>query len=154
MKVLFYGIIGMLFGGLLGLFLASGESNTYKKSQRSIAFPILAIGLSIAGGIGGCYLGISLIVDDKKMKSLGLDTIQNKSFKEGQKWVCESKWTNPNTQQIYILKTHYDYKLSTSVSSLNGTIINNYGVKTGAKSFIFKTHKEALQGLIKNLKNS
>lgn len=147
-------IIGFfIVGFLLGLTIGSGETNYIKKSERgnfSIVVPLI---FGVVFGIGGGIISTNLIKDDKKRSSLGLDKINTIKYKDGRKWIYQSEWINPTTNENHIVKTFYDKSLDTSITQLNGNIHTNHSSNSGSEIFISKVHSNTLRNITNNLMN-
>lgn len=154
MKQIGYSLVGLFLGGIFGLILASGEMNYVKKSQRGTFSPILSIVLAVVGGGVGLGIGINIAEDERKTKALGLDSINTTKFKDGRKWVYQSEWINPTTNEKYLLKTFHNKQTDNTVTNLNDDLHTNHYTNTGAEKFISKVHYEVLSVVKSNLKSS
>jgi hypothetical protein len=76
----------------------------------------------------------------KKIENLGLNKLINNEFKDGRKWIFETTWANPSTNQINTIKTFYNKEINSTVTTYNLTIIHNYNSTEGSKVFIEKSH--------------
>lgn len=154
MRSITYAIVGIFIGGFCGLIFASGEMNYVKKSQRGTFSPIYSVVFAIVGGGIGLGIGISKAEDERKTKALGLDKINSTKLKEGRKWLYQSEWINPSTNEKYILKTFYNKQTDNTITTLNEELYTNHYTNTGAEKFVNKVHFEVLDIVKKNFKNS
>jgi hypothetical protein len=154
MKGITYSIVGILIGGFCGLIFAGGEMNYVKKSQRGTFSPIYSIVFAVVGGAVGLGIGMSNAEDERKTKALGLDNINSTKLKEGRKWLYQSEWINPSTNEKYILKTFYDKQTDNTITTLNEELHTNHYTNTGAEKFVSKAHFDVLDIVKSYLKNS
>ena len=154
MKGITYALGGILIGGICGLIFAGGEMNYVKKSQRGTFSPIFSIVFAVVGGGIGLGIGISKAEDERKTKALGLDNINSTKLKEGRKWLYQSEWMNPSTNQKYILKTFHNKQTDNTITTLNEQLHTNHYTNTGAEKFVSKAHFDILDIVKSNLKNS
>ena len=154
MKGITYALLGILIGGFCGLIFASGEMYYVKKSQRSTFSPIFSVVFAVVGGGIGLGIGISKAEDERKTKALGLDKINSTKLKEGRKWLYQSEWINPSTNEKYILKTFFNKQTDNTITTLNEELYTNHYTNTGAEKFVNKVHFEVLDIVKKNFKNS
>ena len=152
MKGITYALAGILIGGFCGLIFAGGEMNYVKKSQRGTFSPIYSIVFAVVGGAVGLGIGMSKAEDERKTKALGLDNINSTKLKEGRKWLYQSEWVNPSTNEKYIFKTFYNKQTDNTITTLNNVLHTNHFTSTGAEKFISKAHFEALEILKTNFK--
>ncbi len=143
-------IIGCFIAGFVfGLLLFGGATNELKKSQSSkipIAIPLI---IGVVCGIVGAVIASNLIEDEKKREALGLNNIQFSSAKDGRKWIYKSSWVNPTTNETIVVKTFFDMKSNTTISTLNDDLFQNHNSNSGAEVFISKMHASA-KGLVIN----
>ena len=149
MKQITYAISGILIGGFCGLIFASGEMNYVKKSQRGTFSPILSIVMALVGGGVGLGIGINIAEDERKTIALGFNNINSTKYKDGRKWIYQSEWQNPTTNEKYILKTFYNKQTDNTITTLNEELHTNHYTNTGAEKFVNKVHFEVL-ALVKN----
>lgn len=154
MKHIIYAFWGVLIGGFCGLILSAGEMNYVKKSQRGAISPILSVVLAFIGGGIGLGIGINNAEDERKTKALGLDNINSTKYKDGRKWVYQSEWFNPLTNEKNLLKTFHNKQIDNTVTTLNEKLHTNHYTTTGAEKFVSKVHFEVLEVVKSNLKNS
>lgn len=76
----------------------------------------------------------------KKIENLGLNKLINNEYKDGRKWVFETSWLNPNTNQNNSIKTFYSKEFNSTITTYNLIIIHNYNSTEGSKVFIEKSH--------------
>lgn len=154
MKHITYPFWGVLIGGFCGLILSAGEMSYVKKSQRGAVSPILSIVLAVIGGGIGLGFGINNAEDERKTKALGLDNINSTKCKDGRKWVYQSEWINPLTNEKNLLKTFHNKQIDNTVTTLNEKLHTNHYTTTGAEKFVNKVHFEVLEVIKSNFKNS
>ncbi len=154
MKHITYAFLGVLIGGFCGLILSAGEMNYVKKSQRGAISPILSVVLAVIGGGVGLRIGINNAEDERKSKALGLDTINSTKYKDGRKWVYQSEWVNPLTNEKNLLKTFHNKQIDNTVTTFNEKLHTNHYATTGAEKFVNKVHFEVLEVVKSDLKNS
>ncbi len=146
-------IICILLGGGLGLLIGGGESTYTKKSVREITVPLF----SIIGCVTGAFLGIiiasKIITEEKDIKQFGFDSFQTFEGKAGRKWLLQTKWVNPVTKNENNITTEYLNEYNSVVTKLNNSIVYNYGVTDGSKTYIRKTHLEAVNTIKENISN-
>ncbi len=145
-------IFGFFVAGFLfGLLLFGGATNELKKSQSSqipMAIPLI---MGVIGGIAGALFASNMIAEEKKMEALGLNNIQFTSAKDGRKWIYESSWVNPSTNETNVVKTFYDKNSNATISTLNNQLLINHNSNSGAEVFVSKMHLLAKGQVIKNL---
>lgn len=84
-----------------------------------------------------------------KIESLGLNRFNDSEFKDGRKWVFETSWINPLTNNLNIIRTYFNKELNTTVTSLNMVVFHNHNSSEGSQIFISKHHSN-YKGIIIN----
>ena len=143
-------IVGFFVAGfILGLLLFGGATNELKKSQKSQIPMTIPLIIGVISGIAGAIIASNIIADEKKREALGLNNIQFSSAKDGRKWIYESSWVNPTTNETIVVKTFFDKNSNTTISTLNDNLLQNHNSNSGAEVFISKMHTSA-KGLVIN----
>lgn len=75
-----------------------------------------------------------------KIENLGLNKFNDSEFKDGRKWVFETSWINPSTNNLNIIKTYFNKELNSTVTSLNLVVFQNHNSSDGSHIFISKHH--------------
>lgn len=84
-----------------------------------------------------------------KIESLGVNRINDSEFKDGRKWVLETSWINPSTNNLNIIKTYFDKELNSTITSLNMVVLYNHNSNEGSHIFVSKHHSN-YKGIIIN----
>lgn len=145
-----FGIIGLLIGVLAGV----GETRYYKKSQREDILPINMIVCGSVFAVVGAALGFSLGDNERKEKTLGLNTAATDYYKQGRYWTAMTKWIDPESRRQCIISTNKDQSGElVSVLNYKGERSSlRHSIYSGSQINVQKAHSAAIQYYWKQLK--
>jgi hypothetical protein len=164
----FQGFIVFFFVGLLAAIIFGSGDNYYRKTSEKVTFPIeIYLTFGLVGGLIGIGVGASWEEDDKrrlileeerknafliqeqikverqkKSEDLGVSLLNNTEYKDGRKWILETSWINPKTNNKNIIRTYFNKELNVTVTSLNTNILYKHTSTEGSKVFIEKCHSK------------